>query len=91
MSGSVYRLGVALHDLEDPSKILGVSDEWILEPEDEWERVGYVPNVVFCSAALMEQDYIRLWWGAADSVICTGIAKVEDLVNKCLSSKRSAL
>ena len=30
MDGAVYRLGVALHDLEDPAKILGVADEWIL-------------------------------------------------------------
>jgi len=36
MSGSVYRLGVALHDLNDPSKILGVADDWILQPEDPW-------------------------------------------------------
>ena len=47
MSGSVYRLGVALHKLDDPSRVLGVSDEWILQPEDPWERTGYVPNVVF--------------------------------------------
>lgn len=91
MSGSVYRLGVALHDLNDPSKIVGISDEWILEPEDDWERVGYVPNVVFCAAALKEGDFIRLWWGGADSVVCTGIARVEDLVEKCLISSRKAL
>jgi predicted GH43/DUF377 family glycosyl hydrolase len=30
MDGSVYRLGVALHDLDDPAKVLSVSDEWIL-------------------------------------------------------------
>ncbi|AWB09627.1 MAG TPA: glycosidase [Thermodesulfobium narugense] len=91
MSGSVYRLGVVLHDLEDPGKILGLSDEWILEPEDHWERVGYVPNVVFCSAALKEGDFIRLWWGAADSVVCTGIARVDELVEKCLKNKRKPL
>ncbi|MHC4743426.1 MAG: glycoside hydrolase family 130 protein, partial [Planctomycetota bacterium] len=30
MDGSVYRLGAALHDLEDPAKVLGVGDRWIL-------------------------------------------------------------
>jgi len=29
MAGSVYRLGVALHDLNDPAKIIGVGDSWI--------------------------------------------------------------
>ena len=41
MSGSVYRLGVALHDLNNPAKIIGVADNWILQPEDEWEISGY--------------------------------------------------
>jgi hypothetical protein len=48
MDGAVYRLGVALHDLADPSHVLGVADEWILQPEDPWEVSGYVHNVVFC-------------------------------------------
>ena len=49
MAGSVYRLGVALHDLENPAKIIGVGDPWILQPEDPWEVTGYVSNVVLPS------------------------------------------
>jgi len=33
MDGSVYRLGAALHDLEDPSRMIAVGDDWILQPE----------------------------------------------------------
>jgi predicted GH43/DUF377 family glycosyl hydrolase len=46
MDGSVYRLGVALHELQNPGKIIGVGDSWILQPEDPWEVTGYVHNVV---------------------------------------------
>ena len=42
MDGSVYRLGVALHDLEDPSVIIAVGDEWILQQEEVYEVTGYV-------------------------------------------------
>ena len=52
MDGSVYRLGVALHDLKNPAKILGVGDSWILQPEDPWEVTGYVHNVVFTCGAV---------------------------------------
>ena len=52
MDGSVYRLGVALHDLENPAKIIGVGDSWILQPEDPWEITGYVHNVVFTCGAV---------------------------------------
>lgn len=89
MSGSVYRLGVCLHDLNDPSLIIGVSDKWILEPEMNYERVGYVPNVVFSCAAVPENDgTVKIYWGAADTVMCVGSARTEDLVNLCLSSPR---
>jgi len=90
MAGSVYRLGVALHDLADPARILGVADPWILEPRDPWERTGYVPNVVFTCGALVEPDgaTLRLYWGGADTVVCTGTAPIDDLVRLCLDQPR---
>lgn len=86
MSGSVYRLGVALHELEDPSIVLGVSDEWILQPEDPWEVTGYVPNVVFTCGAVDEEDgTVKIYWGGADSVMCVGEANINKLIDMCLN------
>jgi len=87
MAGAVYRLGVALHDLQDPSKILGRADDWILQPEDPWEIAGYVPNVVFSCGVIAETDgTVKIYWGGADTVMCVGTARVDDLVNLCLAS-----
>ena len=92
MDGSVYRLGVALHDLYDPSKIIGVGDNWILQPEDPWEITGYVHNVVFSCAAVPEDDgTVRIYWGGADTVMCTGTAQITDLVEMCLTKKRKII
>jgi predicted GH43/DUF377 family glycosyl hydrolase len=92
MSGSVYRLGVALHDLNDPSKILGVADDWILQPEDPWEVSGYVPNVVFTCGAVPEDDgTVKIYWGGADQVMCAGTARLDDLVKLCLEHPRKPL
>ena len=92
MAGAVYRLGVALHDLEDPSKVLGIGDSWILEPEDAWERTGYVPNVVFSCAAVPEDDgTVKIYWGGADTVMCVGVANIDELVELCLKNSRAAL
>ncbi|MCG2725315.1 MAG: glycosidase, partial [Elusimicrobia bacterium] len=91
MAGAVYRLGVALHKLDDPSQILGVSDRWILQPEDTWERVGYVPNVVFSCGAVPEDDgTLKLYWGGADTVMCAGTANIDELVELCLKDSRPA-
>lgn len=92
MDGSVYRMGVALHDLNDPSKIIGVGDDWILQPEEPYELTGYVHNVVFTCGAVPENDgTLKIYWGAADSVMCVGTAKAEDLVNLCLKNSRPAV
>lgn len=92
MAGAIYRLGVALHDLEDPSGVLGVSDQWFLQPEDPWEITGYVPNVVFCCGAVPEGDgTVKIYWGGADSVICVGTASIDALVGLCLQNSRPAL
>ncbi len=89
MDGAVYRLGVALHDLNDPSKILGISDDWILQPEDPWEVTGYVHNVVFTCGAIPENDgTVKIYWGGADTVMCAGTALIDDLVDLCLRNPR---
>lgn len=91
MDGSVYRLGVALHDLNDPTKMIGVCDSWILQPEDPWEITGYVHNVVFSCAAVPEPDgTVKIYWGGADTVMCVGEAILDDLVDLCLQNPRPA-
>ena len=92
MDGCIYRLGVALHKLDNPAIVQGVSDSWILQPEDPWEVTGYVHNVVFtCGAIPEENGEVKIYWGAADSVMCVGTAKIADLVDLCLNHSRPAL
>ncbi|GIX21675.1 MAG: glycosidase [Gammaproteobacteria bacterium] len=92
MAGAVYRLGVALHDLKDPSRVIAVGDRWILSPEDPWEVSGYVPNVVFTCGAVPEPDgSIKLYWGGADTVMCAGVTHVDRLIEHCLAHPRPAL
>jgi predicted GH43/DUF377 family glycosyl hydrolase len=92
VDGCVYRLGVALHKLDDPAQILGVSDRWILQPEDPWEVVGYVHSVVFTCGAVPEDDAtLKLYLGGADNVICAGTAVIDELVGLCLTNLRPAM
>ncbi len=92
MDGCVYRLGAALHKLDDPAVVLGVGDRWILQPEDDWEVVGYVHNVVFTCGAVAERDgTLKLYWGGADKVMCVGTAVIDELVELCLKESRPAM
>jgi len=68
-----YRLGAALLDLDDPTRVIARQPEWILQPEADWEIVGDVNNVVFtCGAVLLDRE-LWVYYGAADTVI--GLAK----------------
>ncbi len=70
-----YRLGAALLDGEDPTKVVRRLPEPILEPELEWERQGHVPNVVFSCGQVVKDGFLYVYYGAADQVI--GVAGIE--------------
>jgi predicted GH43/DUF377 family glycosyl hydrolase len=90
MAGGVYRLGAALHALDAPCRVLGVADRWILEPRAAYERTGYVPNVVFCCGAVAEDDgTLKIYYGAADTVMCVAEANIDELVELCLAGGKA--
>jgi predicted GH43/DUF377 family glycosyl hydrolase len=92
MDGAIYRLGVALHDLQDPSRVIGISDNWILQPDAPWEISGYVHNVVFTCGTIAEEDgTLKIYWGGADSVMCVGTANIKDLIELCTNLSRPPL
>jgi predicted GH43/DUF377 family glycosyl hydrolase len=81
----VYQLGVCLHDLSDPSKIIARAEEAILWPETDYELNGQTPSVVFTSGAVVEPDgEVKLYYGAADTVQCLATTTVERLLAACL-------
>ena len=85
--GFEYSLGAMLLDLKDPSKILGVSMDFILTPETEYELHGVTPNVVFATGAVVVPgtDELRCYYGGADSTINLATGSVSELVNLCLT------
>ena len=62
-----YAAGALLLDLEEPSRIIGRSAEPILTADAEWERDGFVPNVVFPTGIVRRGDRLLVYCGAADS------------------------
>jgi predicted GH43/DUF377 family glycosyl hydrolase len=83
-AGPIYRLGVALFDLNNPAKIIGRSEEPILSPTEEYERIGDVPNVIFTCGAILEKDgEVKIYYGACDTYICLAITHIDDLLSLC--------
>jgi predicted GH43/DUF377 family glycosyl hydrolase len=65
-----------LLDLADPFKILGKIEVPILTPEEYYERIGLVPNVVFPSGALIRRNRLYIYYGASDTTCCVAAARV---------------
>jgi beta-1,2-mannobiose phosphorylase / 1,2-beta-oligomannan phosphorylase len=86
-AGTVYRMGVALLDHDNPATVLHRSDEWILAPQDPYELAGNATNVVFPTGLLHDPatDQLRLYYGAADSSIALATATLSDLLAYTLS------
>ncbi|HPO83045.1 MAG TPA: glycosidase [bacterium] len=76
---NVYRLGVALLDLEDPSIVLKRQEEPVLEPEKYYELEGIVPNVVFTCGAVEVNDTYYVYYGGGDYVIGVATVKKEEV------------
>jgi predicted GH43/DUF377 family glycosyl hydrolase len=83
-------VGVALLDLDEPTRVLRRLPSWVLAPLADYERTGDVPNVVFPSGLLHDEasDEIRLYYGAADSSICLATGRLRDLLDAVLAAPR---
>jgi predicted GH43/DUF377 family glycosyl hydrolase len=81
----VYRAGAALLDLKNPSKIKSRSPHPILEPEKTYEKIGDVPNVVFPEGAVIIDDDLFVYYGAADKVCCVATTHLNELLDYLLS------
>ncbi|MBW2096234.1 MAG: glycosidase [Deltaproteobacteria bacterium] len=90
-SGCLYRLGLALLDLEDPTRLLARSDEWIFAPEEEYEVTGDVDKVVFPCGWVTEGDEVRLYYGGADKCLALATARIPELLDWLVHHNRTSL
>ncbi|MCA9113170.1 MAG: hypothetical protein KDA52_24675 [Planctomycetaceae bacterium] len=79
--GCIYRLGLALLDLEQPWQVLRRSDEWIFAPELPYEQQGDVNGVVFPCGWILDESTgtIRMYYGGADSCLALATAQLSDV------------
>jgi predicted GH43/DUF377 family glycosyl hydrolase len=80
-SGAIYRLGLALLDLDNPSRLIYRSDEWVFQPEEDYELFGDVDKVVFPCGWVEQNGEVRIYYGAADSRIGVATANVAELLD----------
>jgi len=79
---SRYAIGALLLDADDPRKVLARSAQPILEPLEPFERTGLFNETIFsCGHVELGGGRIRMYYGAADSVVAAADFEVRDIVN----------
>ncbi len=80
----VYRVGAALLDLKDPTRVIARLPYPILEPKKEYEKYGDIPNVVFPTGNIVIDDDVFIYYGAADKVCCVATVNLDELLGELL-------
>ncbi len=84
-----FGVEAALLDLRNPQKVLGRTSRPFLVPQEEYERYGKVPNIVFPSGALVRGKTFHLYYGAADTTCCLASAPLSAVLGTVKPPKRS--
>ncbi len=82
----IYRAGIMLLDLENPSKVLGICKEPIIECDRDFElKDGFRQYAIFPGGMILEDSgEVKIYYGASDTVECMASADVNDLIKLCL-------
>jgi len=76
----LFTIEAVLLDLKNPSKVIGRTTAPLLTPEEEYERYGLIPNIVFPSGTLLHNDTLHIYYGAADATCCVATVSLSHLL-----------
>jgi beta-1,2-mannobiose phosphorylase / 1,2-beta-oligomannan phosphorylase len=88
VAGCIYRVGLAMLDLNEPTHVLHRHPDWVFGPASAYERGGDVPNTVFPCGLVVDEGSgsVRLYYGAADTSICLATTQLDDLVGAVMGA-----
>ncbi len=79
-----FGIEFVLLDLKNPQKIIGRTKGSVFAPEEHYEKVGHVGNIVFPSGALVRGKILEIYYGAADTHCCIARANLNKVVDALL-------
>lgn len=75
-----YCLGAVFLDRQEPWKVISRTEKPIFEPEADYELNGFFGNVVFTCGLLFENGKLKIYYGAADTLICYAELLLEEII-----------
>jgi predicted GH43/DUF377 family glycosyl hydrolase len=84
LGGYVYSACAALLDLENPYIEVARLPYPLFSPDHKWELIGEVNNVCFPTGAIVQDEILYIYYGAADEQIACASIHLEVLLNELL-------
>ncbi len=76
----VFGIEALLLDSKNPKKIIGHTKGPIIAPNEAYEILGHVNNIVFPSGAILTGDKLTIYYGAADTTSSKAHVSLTDLL-----------
>lgn len=89
LGNPLFGIEAVLLDLKNPLQIVATTKGPILVPEEFYERIGLVPNVVFPSGALLKNNLVYLYYGAADTTCCLAFIELSSFLEQFFITKKT--
>lgn len=87
-NGYVYSISAMLLDINNPGKVIARCKNYMLTPEEDYEHKGFVPNVCFPTACLVDKSgKIAIYYGAADTYTALAFTTVDKVINYLMEHK----
>ena len=77
-----YRAGVAVLDINNPSKVVARLPYPLLEPIEDYEINGDIDNVVFPQGAYINDGWLYISYGGADKVVAMARVRYDELIDE---------
>lgn len=76
-----YCMGAVLLDLHDPARVISRTAEPIMKPLKDWEREGWINNVIFSCGQIVRNGKVYIYYGGADSAVGVATISLDNLLS----------
>ena len=76
-----YRIGAILMDLKDPKKVIARTKDFMMEPDEEYERNGIGNPCVFPTGNVVKDGKLYIYYGCCDKHIGLATADFKEIID----------
>ncbi len=86
-----YKMGAMLLDENDPTRVIARAPVPVLEPNASYEMNGAKPGIVYGCGAVVKDEHLMVYYGAADNHVCAAAAPLTEFARSLANHRAPSL